>query len=248
MARESLPSLQRPPWYSRKITGVLASNLVPAGLMCGVAVISNSSEAAKVLAWCASGWLLLAVLLQALQALRADRDAKGTESLLDVAGCLQTMHAALLAWKQSQSVDSITSECRITVHREVENRALEQLVDYVGGTGGPQGRRVSARGGLVGRVMTSGKPLAMHRSDANLTNYHAELCEHWHMTETEAATVRPDRMSFMAVPIKGTGGMAIGAVYLDSAVIDFFDDKTQVFVIQTCEGLVNYFKLRSGSK
>ncbi len=197
----------------------------------------------------ATGWLAIATVVQVVRAAKLDKEAIANNSPLDLTGCLMTMHRAVLA---SKALPAGTSEeravLRMTIHRLIPDRQVEQIVEYVGGPGDGAGRTFSARGGVVGKAIASCEPVLMHRpADTGYDTYLRELRRDWHMTEEETKGLRHDRFSMMAVPLFGEEGRAaIGVTYLDSAMVEFFDEKTVEMVLASCAGLATYVAMRYG--
>lgn len=129
---------------------------------------------------------------------------------------------------------------RFTVYRVVTDRrmespdTLEQLISYVGGEGGPPGRIMSARAGVIGVAARSGQPISASRRADDLGAFRREMVRFWGYTSEETRAASPDRWSFFACPIlEMEDGPAVAVVYFDSGTRLFFEDHTvQESIIQ----------------
>jgi hypothetical protein len=252
-----LPRNREDPWWRRELPTTLIKGVPP---LCAAVITASklSSEAAKahgphellyslsMLSWAGLAWLLTATGVSLRAARAKDRESAGQRSPRDLNGCLLTLHAALLYHKGLHGNPLERGALRLPVHR-VEGEHCEQLTPSAGGRGGPSGRLFSARAGLVGRAVTSGDPVVMHRpANQPFDDYIKELRAHWHMTELEAKQLQADRRSLMAMPLLGNG-MVVGVVFADTSFADFFDETTQELMLEGHRAISDYVRERYGS-
>jgi hypothetical protein len=135
-----------------------------------------------------------------------------------------------------------SGDVRLTVFRVVydaqgrEPTSLEQLIEYVGGTGGRAGRVVPVRTGLIGVCARWGQALYADREAEDIEGFRDEMVRQWGYTKEEARQLSPDRWSFFALPIQEReDGPVLAVVFLDSKEKAFFQNDTiQEAVIQQC--------------
>jgi hypothetical protein len=131
---------------------------------------------------------------------------------------------------------------RLTVHR-VDGEELVQAIPYVGGDGGPAGRRFSIRTGIIGRAALTGRPHIARRTGDNPDQFTEELIAEWHFTRAEAERVARDRRAWMAVPLRGRAGI-VAIVFLDSNDDAMFSPTVQEIVIAACAGIATFLEAR----
>jgi hypothetical protein len=134
---------------------------------------------------------------------------------------------------------------RITVHKVNWNRRLtqpthlEQVIGYVGGSGGPPGRVTDVRAGIIGRAARTKEIEIASRSAADEQAYKAELVRSWGFHADEA-TARSDRKAWMAVPLTDVpDGQVFAVIFIDTddpALLD--NPELQRQVIAAGKGLV----------
>jgi hypothetical protein len=197
----------------------------------------------------------LGTAFRALQSRRKDLRDAARRSPADLEAGLYTLHSAVVAMRGLPYDDHAIEKLRVTIFRLVEHEdAVEQIVPFVGGAGGGEGRRLSARSGVIGRAVLQGKVAAMIR-DGSFDDYVQTLVESYAMHVHEARALPDDRFSFVAVPIRGRGvGPVVGVVYIDSTDRTFFSDPARPggdisppFVLKVataCAGLALYTELR----
>ncbi|MFM9902980.1 MAG: hypothetical protein ACKVQJ_00245 [Pyrinomonadaceae bacterium] len=143
-----------------------------------------------------------------------------------------------------------TEKLRVTIHRIVKPKPrrspeeLEQVIDYVGGSGGGKGRKFSIRSGITGKAAREKDVFSASRTNADHESYIKELISLWGYTEDDARRLSATRNSWLAVPIKYSSGEVTGIVYLDSAEKDFFPDEVKKLVVWACDGVANFIDER----
>lgn len=241
-----IPSPTPKPWYVRATwPAVLALALaLPAGAF---------SIADEVVAENGSGWgvaaagstFLAAVVMSILKLLEA-RYRDGAERTRDspdnLRGCLHVIHRTLAGYKNV--TDPPEGWLRLTVRR-VEGAVLEQAVAYVGSEdearGRAAGRRFSIQAGLIGRVARIKEPRTFERpASLAFEDWVTWLVEHTGMTRTDAEKTRPDRYSFLGIPITGPDSQVRAVLYLDARDEGFFTDSTVDLALYACEGLARW--------
>lgn len=139
---------------------------------------------------------------------------------------------------------------RLAVYRVVFDRRvrepleLQQVIEYVGSAGGPAGRYVSARSGVIGVCARSGQPVCARRNADPLEQFRAEMVRYWGFTEAEARQLSVDRWAFFAVPIRGADdGPAVAVVFLDAKLPELFDSEdVQDCVLEQCVHLAELIR------
>lgn len=129
------------------------------------------------------------------------------------------------------SVNFNAGDVRLTVYRvvydkhRIEPEGLQQIISYVGGSGGPPGRTVSARSGIIGVCSRLAEVIVAGRESADdIEAFRHEMIERWGYTAQEARNLSPDRWSFMACPLTETeDGPVIAVIYLDAKVKQLFE-------------------------
>src|SRR5687768_9315022 len=132
--RARLPKLQRRNVVHSEVVGALASTTPPAAITAYAAMTAHPLWGLYIMA---SLWLFSAAGLQVLRAAKRDREAGEVQSPRDLVGPLLVMHSTILSAKALDYDDTNNHEkLRITLHATTRDTLrLEQLVDYVGGTG-----------------------------------------------------------------------------------------------------------------
>lgn len=200
---------------------------------------------------------ILGTTFKALQSRRKDAREAAKRSPADLEAGLYTLHSAIVAMRGLPYDDHAIEKLRVTVFRLIESEdAVEQLVPFVGGAGGGEGTRLSARCGIVGRAVLRGKVAAMIR-DGSFDDYVQMLVEDYAMHAYEARVQADDRFAFLAVPLRRRGtGPVVGVIYADSTDASFFSDPSApgvdicarfvARVATACAGLGLYTELRYG--
>jgi hypothetical protein len=231
-----IPGLTAHPWYVQKAARALLSGVATV-VSLGVAVYAAFVKGDIFIAACVAFSSVFSGAHAAVGFLADrydDRRKKAESSPLDLRGCLHVIYAVALSAKSMPTNDP---RLRVTLHR-IEGENVVQLFPYVGGEGGGQGRKFSARSGVVGKAVTAQRPWAMHRANDSFDEYIKQAQEDYGMTEKEAKSLARGRMSFLAVPIGG------GVVYLDCSDRDFFDSSTVGIIVDACAGLSQFVNFR----
>lgn len=192
-------------------------------------------------------WLLGASVINVLKARSQDKEKINEDPHEGLFGAIHSLYGILSAVLHIPVDDDGT--LRITILRVVYDNLkdndpefLEQLLPYVGGSGGAVGRRISIRTGIVGRAANMKQVYVATRRTSDLTSFLQEMQEGWHFSINEARNLRPDRHSWMAVPIVGKNQNVIAVVFLDSDKRDLFSPEIQTLVISGCGGIASYLR------
>lgn len=246
----NIPGVKSRSWYDQQwIAEVIAS--VPAIIAAFIGVASAHHDpkvSQNVYGWFvfAAVWLCFGTAWKIRQARKQDREKAQQESPDGLAGCTNVLYRLLKElFHLGIPADTRDGVLRITIHRLVQTRregeepSLEQVLPYVGGQGGPAGRRFSVKSGIVGRVIrealagnTDG--LAVQRQDDDYDAFISDLRNVWGYTDTEARALTPDRQAWMAIPMFDAQKSVIGVVYLDSNRKDIFTQEAQTLIIYAC--------------
>lgn len=197
-------------------------------------------------------WLFIAAVVKVLHAREQDKEARGAlehDGLLGALHVLQTSVAQHCGFPHP-----IDKKLRVTIHRVVppknapKNLAaateIEQIVPYVGGDGGGQGRRFSIRSGITGHAIRTGGPCSGARQSDDEVAYVKEQIAEWSFTQHDAEQLCRGRYSFMAIPIQN-GQQVLGVVYLDSSEREVFaGTEVAEVIVAACGGINRYVEER----
>lgn len=198
--------------------------------------------------WAAIGLAIAAFWIGAFKTWRLRKKEKRYEPLnepKDIASWAQSTFKAL-----DERHDIQEKGARLTVYRiEYDSRRrdpvqLQQMIEYVGSSGGPAGRFVPARCGAVGVCARTGKAISAKRESNDLDDFRAEVVRQWGFTEHEARQVSVDRFSFFATPItESDGGYVVAVVFLDSRHPDLFEsEEVQESILEFCGFLTDLIR------
>jgi hypothetical protein len=244
-----IPKPKKLRFHERKVThavlgglGVLAAGagkIVP-DLLADVWTASTSVSGIGLLVASA------AVVVATLKAKDDDAEASSaTNHLNPIKASVHTLYGALRALDNERTGARDDDahwrdRLRITLHQCVGNE-LEQVLDYVGGTGGKAGRKFSGRSGVIGDAVVSQDSIFWQRVNKDDEDYRRELTANWGYPRNEAMELRSDRWSFAAVPLV-VGEQVVAVLYLDSSDPDFFTSNRKV-IEGACQGLARYGRL-----
>jgi hypothetical protein len=193
-------------------------------------------------------WLVGASILRVRHAYVQDQEQKRNQEHDGLRGAQHVLYEIIRQYLKLPQND--TGRLRITIHRVVPAQSphsnpekLQQLLHYVGGSGGGPGRTFSVRSGIIGRAVREATPIAATRQGDDYETYIQELVSKWSYTEADARNLSRDRFSWMAVPISGKNGV-VAVVYLDSNEKQFFKPAIQRRVINACVGIAKYIEER----
>jgi hypothetical protein len=177
----------------------------------------------------AAAAILLAV--NVIKAVRTRREEMKFEPLKEpdlIVGWAHGLHDQLC---EIAYCDAKTLGVRIVVYKVIWDRRrnapewLEQIISYVGDIGGPPGRRVSARAGIIGRVARLAELCEGRRVSTDVDAYRDELVGTWGFTEREAHETSASRWSWFAVPLlESDQKTTYGVVYVDARTAEFFEN------------------------
>jgi hypothetical protein len=188
--------------------------------------------------------LLVASMVRAFRTRKDEMKYQPLEEPKDLRGWAKGLHLQLSA-ATNKSPESLG--IRITVYKVIWDRGhtepteLEQLISYVGDSGGPPGRKMSARSGIIGRVARLGEIYKAQRESDDLSAYRDELVEFWGFTEREAHDRDGERWSVLAYPLlEDDDNSPYGVVYLDAKSVNFFDDvQVEDTIVNACSLLAS---------
>lgn len=191
-------------------------------------------------------WLAVASVLKVVHARSQDAEVAQKDSHDGLAAAVRVLHAVVA--KNTCIGDECNGVLRITIHRVVppldRPEGLEQLIPYIGGDGGDAYRRFPVQSGIAGRVAREKTPYVYSRQTEDHEAFISVLIREWGFTEHHARTLKPDRRSWMAVPIFSTNNVVVAIVYLDSNRAELFDDGVKALVLSSCAGIASYVSER----
>lgn len=244
----NIPARRKLRLYERKAFAE-AVTVVPPAIAAWVAARSNLADPAKRVFgwWLLAGiiWLIGASILKVIQAHAQDKEQKRKQDYEGLNGALHVIYSALSSRAGLTNRDD--GRVRLTIHRVVPSKGhsgaaeqLEQLLPYLGGSGGPPGRTFSIRSGIIGKAAREKAVFAASRVSEDHSKFLSELIRDWNLTEEDARNVQPDRRAWMAVPIFGPRSSVVAVVFLDSNQQHMFDGDMQRLVVDACGGVASY--------
>jgi putative methionine-R-sulfoxide reductase with GAF domain len=238
----NIPGPQKERFYEKKYVVELIAILPPLVTAAVGALVNLGDPAKRTLGWWLAGataWLALASLTKVLHAAVQDRERKRARQYGGLRGSLWVLYEAT---RQVAALTAVRDgTLRVTIHRVIPDlERLEQLLPYIGGTGGPPGRTFSIRSGVVGQAVRAKTPISSARKNQAHADFVKELVHDWFYTDEDARAVTPDRQAWMAVPVLMPSGDVSAVVCLDSNVPDFFSDLVQEVVLSCCAGITAY--------
>lgn len=243
-----IPGRKADRFYEKKLVVELVAVLPPVVTAAVGALVNLADPDKRNLGWwlaAPTAWLVLASAVKVLHAAAQDRERTRVEDYDGLRGALWVLYEST---RRAAGVEEAgDGTLRVTIHRVVVPRKkpsdggeLEQLLPYVGGTGGPPRRTFSIRSGVIGLAARRKVPLTARRKSTEHPDFVNELVRYWAYTEEEARVLTVDRQSWMAIPIF-TGHGTVGAVvFLDSSVPGFFSKAVQRVVGNACGGIAAY--------
>lgn len=240
-----IPSPKPKPWYVRATWPAVVALVValPAGCF-SIAKEAWAVTPSPLALAATSATALSAVLLAVLKIFQAayqDEAEELRDSPDNLRGPLHVIHRTIARHKKV--IDPAEGWLRLTVHR-VDGDELEQAVAYVGSddekNGRSAGRRFSIKAGLIGRVARVKETRTFDRGPASFEDWDDYLVEQTGMDRSEAEKTRPDRRSFLGIPIAGPDFAVRAVLYLDSGEEQFFTDKTVDLAVAGCDGLAKW--------
>jgi putative methionine-R-sulfoxide reductase with GAF domain len=243
-----IPGRKKERFYEKKHVVELIAILPPL-ITAAVGALVNLADPAKhTLGWWLAGatvWLVLASVVKVLHASAQDRERKRIEEYDGLRGALWVLYEAV---RRAAGVEKAgDGTLRVCIHRVIlpkDKRAvdkeLEQLLPFVGGTGGPARRTFSIRSGVIGLAVRKKAPATAKRKRSEHADFVKELVHDWGYTEEEARSITADRQAWMAIPIFSEDGAVCAVVSLDSNVPGFFTKAVQRTVGNACGGIAAY--------
>ena len=234
-------SLLQKKWFIESVS------VVPPIIASAVAVIINYPDPTKTsIFWIflvAMVWLLVASVLRVFHAHHQDRKEVSQKNYEGLRGAMHVLYAMLS--KHLQYDDGDSGKLRITMHRvkyeegKDEPIGLQQMLPYIGGSGGKAGRDFSINPGIIGHVARSREVRVASRVGDHAA-FVDDLVSNWFYTESEARTLTTDRKTWMAVPVLGAHRKVLAVIYLDSAEQDAFSQTVMELVLNGCIGIAAY--------
>ncbi len=174
-----IPGIKSTRFYHKKWFAELLGSVPPiiAAIVAAVTNLLDATDSKKSLAYLGfgiAGWLFVAGLIKILQASKQDNEETRKYDYDGLKATLYVLHGGIsrtLGFKESEIENG---RLRVTIHR-VDSDELEQLLPYIGGTGGASGRRFSIRSGIIGKAVREGKAVAATRENENYGAYVNEL-------------------------------------------------------------------------
>lgn len=244
----NIPGPQKERFYEKKYVVELIAVLPPLITAAVGALVSLTDPTKRTLGWWLAGataWLALASGVKVLHAATQDRERKRSKDYDGLRGALCVLYETV---RREAGLNAIgDGTLRVTIHRVMwparkgtGAEELEQLLPYIGGTGGAPGRKFSIRAGVIGKAAREKRAVVVRRESEVYPDFVRELVRIWAYTEEEARAVSADRHAWMAVPILGADLAVAAVVYLDSSIPGFFTADTQQLVSNACSGVATY--------
>jgi hypothetical protein len=196
-------------------------------------------------------WLVVASVFRVARARKRDFEKRQSQSPDGLLACTYTIYG-LLQQQIGFTAGSGRGTLRITIYRFEkkgnDDRELERVLPYVGGTGGKIGKRYSARYGLIGYVARTNDAYSFSWPEGvSREEFVGELIQKWNFHRDEAEEAANDRRAWLGVPLRGRNEAdPIGVLYMDSNKHDFFSREVQNLVVSACVGLSGYLRERYG--
>jgi hypothetical protein len=237
-----LPGPSSPPFWERTWFVEGCTSVVPLVGAIGTATVQFTSATGNlVLAWgsvFATPFIVLGWILRLQKAKRTNAD--GTLLPLDLSACVETLHASVLHEGASNCNDQ--SMLRVTIYRSHRGGdELQQCVPYAGGDEDGEGRTFKSNSGIIGKAFQARKPMHAKREQEDFDLFVEEMIEQYHIPREDAKTLRPDRKSWLAIPIFGEQA-PVGVVFLDSKDKEFFTEKVIETAVAATEGIASYVR------
>jgi hypothetical protein len=244
----NIPGPQKERFYEKKYVVELIAILPPLVTAAVGALVNLNDPAKRTLGWWlvgATAWLALASAVKVLHAATQDRQRKRVEDYDGLRGALCVLYETV---RRAAGIEKAgDGTLRVTIHRIVlpgekgaTDGRLEQLLPYVGGSGGPARRTFSIRSGVIGLAVRKKAPATAKRKRSEHSDFVKELVHDWSYPEEEARSITADRQAWMAVPIFSGDGAVGAVVSLDSSVPGFFTRAIQRTVGNACGGIAAY--------
>ena len=192
------------------------------------------------------GGAVLQALLGGGKALATWKRDQGGNHARDLAGCLHTLHAIMMAdWRKTASPG-----LRLTIHVPIEGERLQQVLDYVGDerVKRTEGRIFSAHSGITGRTLRDKAMFVASRRNAAYEPYIQELVSEWNYSEDAARKLSPATMSWLAIPLTNDKTSKVeGIVYADSTERRFFTQRRITMAALASAGIGVFVSKRYGN-
>jgi hypothetical protein len=185
-----IPGPQKERFYEKKYVVELVAVLPPLVTAAVGALVSLGDPTKRTLGWWLAGataWLALASGVKVLHAAAQDRDHKRVQEYDGLRGSLWVLYESVRRGAGMETVGDGT--LRVTIHRVVWPKKkgvgaeeLEQLLPYIGGEGGPPGRRFSIYSGVIGKAARDKTVVEVSRRNEGYQDFVKELVCDWAYT------------------------------------------------------------------
>lgn len=227
-----LPSVNASQWRVRDWLLDIAGALFGLGLTALLGIrLFQDDQTNRLQAWGTAVFGLGILSVSAYKALRSRSKELRFEPFKEpseIVGWAEDLYSKIDQYIASHSLAA--GEIRVAVHKVHYDRRgrtpvqLEQIISYIGGDGGPPGRRSSVKSGIIGLAARIGDPI-VSSTDQDGHQFVEEMVQEWGYTREEARALTPGRRSWLAMPITDTGdGPVVGVVYVDSVSTNLVDD------------------------
>lgn len=229
-------------WFSETVAAA------PPFIAAAIAAFKTDAQNMPWIFWLAvtsCAWLVVAGALKVYLGKKQDAAEDEARSHDGLRAALHVLHASV-AQAGELAQDEKDKCLRVTFHRVVpplgNSDKIEQIVPYVGGNHGGEGRTFHIRSGITGKAIRENALLIMDRRSDSFEDYKKQLISEWGYTQKDAEKFTSDRFSFMAVPVTDKDGQdVLGVVYLDCCNKNFFaTDAVKTAVLNGCAGVVRY--------
>lgn len=193
-------------------------------------------------------WLILASIFRVVHAHKQDKKEAQQTSYEGLQGALYVLYSNV--FKHLEYDDNDSERLRVTIHRVAYDdgkegpTGLEQMLPYVGGKGGGEGRKFDIYPGIIGYVARNRTLRVASRVGEDHPAFVGSLMTDWFYTEEQAKSVSADRKAWMAVPILNKESKVLAVVYLDSTEREAFNEPVIDLVIYGCMGIAAYISKR----
>ena len=204
--------------------------------------------------YAAATWLVFAGLAKTLNALETEKvaDEKFDHDGLQASMLVLTASAGHACGLTLQNRKTLRATFLRAVPSNKVVQTLEQIVPYCGGDAGDggTGRQFNVSRGISGLCFRTRDLQTWHMEEGKDNEYYVQrLKQTWGYDDVEAAARKKDVLSFMAIPVLDmSGAHAFGVIYLDGKLPAMFaDEKIQISIRESCEGVSQYVRQRYGS-
>ena len=192
-------------------------------------------------------WLIAALVVRV-------RVARGEDTKDSPAAVHEGLYAAVSTVHHMLAKQCATRECgsdlRATFHRVVppvnDPTEIEQIINYVGGSGEGVGRMFPVNAGITGKAIRNKTPFDMSSETATDEQLRDELVDAWGYTTAQARRLTPGRYSALAIPVLDASRQhAVGVIYFDSSDRALFSRNDVMEIVGAgCEAISDFVTKR----